>query len=101
MQYRVFFSILFFISISICLLSTFYSQTMDESLVSLFSNPRINSTFVGLFSLVIAILAYISLIIALYHTHIVEKKRLAKLEKERYNIDQIHAELSALREETT
>lgn len=101
MHYRAFFSMLFLISISICLLSSFASEMMDASLLSLFANPKVNSAFVGLFSLSIAILAYIGLLIALYYKYVVEKRRLDKLQEERRNINEIHAELSALRESTT
>jgi len=96
MNFTTFFFFLFIFSISLCL-STTFSPTTIENFIPFFNfSPKVNLTFIGLFSLTISILSYIGLIISYYIERKKEKARILKLQKERQNIKKIHAELEAL-----
>ena len=96
MNFSTFFFFLFILSISLCLSTTLLPSSIEE-LIAFFSfSPKIDLTFVGLFSLTISILSYIGLIISYYLERKRKKERTLKLNKERKNIEKIHAELEAL-----
>ena len=94
MNFRTFFSLLFIISISACIFSTYYPNELSNLLQNININKDIK--FIGLLSLIIAIISYIGMLISFYFAHKREKLRVKKLEEERVNIDKIHAELESL-----
>ena len=96
MNFTTFFFFLFIFSISLCLSTTFFPTDVESLIPLLNLSPRINLTFIGLFSLTISILSYLGLTISYYLERKKEKARLIKLKKERKNIEKIHAELEAL-----
>jgi len=95
MNFRTFFLLLFFISISTCIFTTFYPDTFKNIIQDI--NIHQNIKFIGMLSLTIAIFSYIGMVISFYLASKIEKLRLEKLKKDRENIDKIHAELNALR----
>jgi len=95
MNFRTFFSLLFILSISICLITTFYPDFTNTVLQ--YTNIHNSIKFVGLTSLIISIFSYLGMIISFYFASKREKKRLLKLKKDRELIDSIHAELEELR----
>ena len=96
MNFTTFFFFLFIFSISLCLSTTFLPTSIENLIVFFNFSPKINLTFMGLFSLTISILSYLGLIISYYLERKKEKARIIKLQKERKNIKKIHAELEAL-----
>lgn len=100
MNFRTFFFILFVTSIAICIGSTFAPDAI-QNIVYKIVNPNytINTTFLGLVSLITAILSYIGLFISSYFGRKREKKRREREERDRLNIDAIHAEIQALHKE--
>jgi len=95
MNFRTFFSLLFILSISICLGTTFFPDIIKNILQYL--NISNSIKFIGLTSLIISIMSYIGMLFSFYFASKREKLRLKKLEKDRENIDKIHEELNALR----
>ena len=95
MNFRTFFSLLFILSISICLSSTFFPDFIKDILQNLNINNSIK--FIGLTSLIISIFSYIGMLISFYFASKRERLRLEKLKVDRKNIDKIHEELNALR----
>jgi predicted histidine transporter YuiF (NhaC family) len=95
MNFRTFFSLLFIISISICLGTTFFPDIIKNTLENLNINNPIK--FIGLTSLIISIFSYIGMLISFYFASKREKLRLKKLEEDRKNIAKIHEELNSLR----
>ncbi len=95
MNFRTFFSLLFILSISICLISTF----LPDFTKNILQNININNSikFIGLTSLIISIFAYIGMLGSFYFASKRERLRLEKLKEDRKNIDKIHEELNALR----
>jgi len=90
MNFRTFFLLLFLISISICLVSTFFPDILKNIL------QNINMKFIALTSLIISIFSYIGMIISFFFARKREKVRLKKLEEDRKNMDKIHKELNSL-----
>jgi len=95
MNFRTFFSLLFILSISICLGSTFFPDFISNILHNI--NVNNNIKFIALTSLIISIFSYIGMLISFYFASKREKKRLLKLKKDRELMDSIHAELEELR----
>jgi len=96
MNFTTFFFFLFIFSISLCLSITFFPTNIENLILLLNFSPKMNLTFFGLFSLTISILSYIGLVVSYYLERKREKARILKLQKERKNIEKIHAELEAL-----
>jgi len=96
MKFTTFFFFLFLLSISLCLSTTFFPTNIENMIPFFNLSPKINLTFIGLFSLTISILSYIGLMLSYYLEQKKEKARMIKLQKERKNIKKIHAELEAL-----
>jgi uncharacterized BrkB/YihY/UPF0761 family membrane protein len=94
MNFRTFFSLLFILSISICLGSTFFPDIIKTILENL--NLKNSIKFIGLTSLIISILSYIGMLFSFYFAHKREKLRLEKLKREREYISKIHEELNAM-----
>jgi len=96
MNISTFFFFLFIVSISLCLSTIFVPNSVEE-LIAFFSfPPKINLTFIGLFSLTISILSYMGFVASYYIEKKRKRERAIKLQKERKNIEKIHAELEAL-----
>ncbi len=95
MNFRTFFTLLFIISISLCLGSTFFPDILKSILNTI--NITENIKFIGLMSLIIALFAYIGMVVSFYFARKREKARRQKLKDNRINIDEIHAELESLR----
>ena len=96
MNFTTFFFFLFILSISLCLSTTFFPSNIESMLPFFNFNSKINLRFIGLFSMTISILSYLGLVISYFVEKKKEKARIIKLEKERKNIEKIHAELEAL-----
>lgn len=100
MNFRTFFFILFVSSIAICIGSTFLPDVVQNIIYTfIHKNYTINTTFLGLLSLITAILSYMGLVISTYFGRKREKERRKREEKDRLNIDAIHAEIQALHKE--
>ena len=95
MNFRTFFSLLFIISISICLSSTFSTDFVKNILQNLNINNSVK--FIGLSSLITSIFSYIGILGSFYFASKRERLRLERLKADRENIDKIHEELNALR----
>jgi len=95
MNFRTFFTLLFILSISICIGTTFFPDIIKNILQYL--NITNSIKFIGLTSLIISIMSYIGMLFSFYFASKREKLRLKKLEKDRENIKKIHEELNALR----
>ena len=95
MNFRTFFSLLFILSISICLGTTFFPDIIKTILQYL--NISNSIKFIGLTSLIISIMSYIGMLFSFYFASKRERLRLKKLEEDRKNIEKIHKELNALR----
>jgi uncharacterized BrkB/YihY/UPF0761 family membrane protein len=93
MNFRTFFSLLFIVSISICL-STTFSPELISSLLAKFDIHNIK--FIGLTSLIISIFSYIGMMFSFYLAAKRKQRRLEKLKRDRENLDKIHEELNAL-----
>ena len=93
MNFRTFFSLLFILSISICLGSTFFPNFIKDIL----QNINTSIKFIGITSLIISIFSYIGMLGAFYFASKRERLRLEKLKADRENMDKIHEELKALR----
>jgi len=96
MNFSTFFFFLFIVSISLCLSTILVPNTVEEIIPFFNFSPKINLTFIGLFSLTISILSYIGFITSYYIEKKRKRERAIKLQKERKNIEKIHAELEAL-----
>ena len=94
MNFRTFFTLLFIISVSSCILATYYPNEFNNILQNI--NIDNNKKFIGLLSLIIAIISYLGMLTSFYFAHKREKLRIRKLEEDRVNIDKIHAELKSL-----
>ena len=95
MNFRTFFSLLFTLSLSICLGSTFFPDFIKDILQNININTSIK--FIGITSLIISIFSYIGMLGAFYFASKRERLRLEKLKADRENLDKIHEELKALR----
>ena len=95
MNFRTFFSLLFILSISICLGTTFFPDIIKNILQYL--NISNSIKFIGLTSLIISVIAYVGMLFSFYFASKREKLRLKKLKEDRENIKKIHEELNALR----
>jgi len=93
MNFRTFFSLLFTLSLSICLGSTFFPDFIKDIL----QNINTSIKFIGITSLIISIFSYIGMLGAFYFASKRERLRLEKLKADRENMDKIHEELKALR----
>lgn len=100
MNFRTFFFILFVTSISLCIGSTLIPDSVQNIIYTIIdSNYTINTTFLGLLALITAILAYIGLVISTYFGRKQEKIQREKAERDRLNIEAIHAKIQALHKE--
>ncbi|MBU1667702.1 hypothetical protein KKC13_04730 [bacterium] len=100
MNFRTFFFILFVISIALCIGSTFTPDALQDIIYKVIdTNYTINTTFLGLLSLITAILSYIGLVISTYFGRKREIAQREKEERDRLNIEAIHAEIQALHKE--
>ena len=100
MTFRTFFLITFLLSISLSITVTFFPNEVQNTLYTMNKNYIIDDTFIGLLSFIIAIVAYIGLILSYYYGYKKQKKieqKKKKQEAERLNLQKIHAELQELR----
>lgn len=95
MNLRTFFTLLFIISISLYLSSTFFPDSVKSILNTV--NVTENIKFIGLTSLIIALFSYMGMVISFYFARKREKARRQKLKDDRINIDEIHAELESIK----
>ncbi len=95
MNFRTFFSLLFILSISLCIATTFYPNFINSILE--YMNIKNSIKFIGLTSLIISIFSYLGMLLAFFFASKREKRRLEKLKRDRENIEKIHEELNALR----
>lgn len=95
MNFRTFFTLLFIVSTSLCLGSTFFPDIVQNILQSI--NVTNNIKFIGLMSLIIALFSYTGMVISFYFAKKREKARRQKLKDDRINIDKIHAELESIK----
>jgi predicted membrane protein len=95
MNFRTFFSLLFLISITLCIGSTFFTDILKE--VMQYINFFLPIKFIGIASLLTAIFSYIGMLVSFYFAEKREKRRIEKLKEDRELIDSIHAEIEALK----
>ena len=96
MTFRTFFLTIFVISISLCILFTFFENKMQLLGYWLDNSYHLNTTFLGLASLIMSIFSYSGLIFAYYYAKKREKAKKIKQEAERINLEKIHNELKAM-----
>lgn len=96
MNVKTFFFILFFISIALCIGSTVVPNMLENIIFIINPYYKINTTFLGLLSLITAIISYLGWLTSTYFGTKREKKRLDKEERDRLNIEAIHKEIQAL-----
>ena len=96
MNLRTFFSLLFIISIALCIGAEFF----PDIIINLFQRIDINTNikFIGLMSLITSIFSFIGMLFSFYFARKREQRRIQKLEEDRQNIADIHAELESIRE---
>lgn len=96
MTFRTFFLLIFLLSISLCFAFTFTPNEI-QNVISFFYNRHVfNSAFLGLVSLIVAVLSYIGLVLSHYYAEKEEKARKIKKEANRINLEKIHNELKAM-----
>jgi predicted membrane protein len=96
MTFRTFFLTIFVISISLCILFTFLEDKMQLFSYWVDDSYHLNTTFLGLVSLITAIFSYTGLIFAYIYDKKCEKAKKIKQEAERINLEKIHRELKAM-----
>jgi len=98
MQFRTFFFLLFIISSIIFFFSTYQPDLTINAFSSIAYTKKLPLIYIQLTSMTMSAISIILFIIANYY----EERRLLrereKLAKERLNIEEIHAELEALKE---
>jgi len=98
MQFRTFFFLLFIISSTVFFFSTYQADLTLNAFNSISYTEKLPLIYIKLTSMSMSAISIILFIISNYY----EEKRLLrekeKLAKERLNIEEIHAELEALKE---
>ena len=96
MTFKTFFLTIFIISVSFCIVVTFLEGKIDILNYWFNRNHQLNSTFLGLVSLITAIFSYFGLVFSYYYNKKLEKAKKIKKEAERVNLEKIHNELKAM-----
>lgn len=96
MNFKTFFLILCIIAITFCISTLLIPDILQQIIYTINSNYKINTTFLALLSLTIAIFSFLGLLLSSYFGSKTETDKRAKRNRDRHNVEIIQAEIQAL-----